>query len=131
MRISDWSSDVCSSDLDGASDTVIIHQVLHYAQQPELVIREAARVLDSHGRLLIADFAPHEREELRSRDAHARLGFSDDQIGRWFDQAGFELEDERTLAGELTVKLWLGRRREAQVLPNKGTSGRESVRERE
>src|SRR3546814_5743943 len=68
----------------------------HYAQQPELVIREAARVLDSHGRLLIADFAPHEREELRSRDAHARLGFSDDQIGRWFDQAGFEMEDERT-----------------------------------
>src|SRR3546814_7179144 len=67
---------------DGASDTVIIHQVLHYAQQPELVIREAARVLDSHGRLLIADFAPHEREELRSRDAHARLGFSDDQIDR-------------------------------------------------
>src|SRR3546814_130374 len=80
----------------------------------------ALPILDSHGRLLIADFAPHEREELRSRDAHARLGFSDDQIGRWFDQAGFEMEDERTLAGELTVKLWLGRRREAQVLPIKG-----------
>lgn len=106
---------------DQATDTVILHQVLHYAQQPELVIEEAARVLDAEGRLLIVDFAPHEREDLRTSNLHARLGFSDEQIGRWFDQAGFELEDERTLAGgELTVKLWLGRRREAQVLPIKG-----------
>ncbi|MCF8707029.1 metalloregulator ArsR/SmtB family transcription factor [Rhizorhapis sp. SPR117] len=106
---------------NGVSDTVIVHQVLHYAQQPELVIEEAARVLGPQGRLLIVDFAAHEREELRSRDAHARLGFSDDQIGRWFDHAGFETEVVRTLEGsELTVKLWLGRRREAQVLPIKG-----------
>lgn len=104
-----------------ASDTVILHQVLHYAQQPELVIEEAARVLDGGGRLLIADFAPHEREELRTNNAHARLGFSDEQVHRWLDQAGFDLEDERTLpGGELTVKLWLGRRREARVLPIKG-----------
>lgn len=105
-----------------SSDTVILHQVLHYAQQPELVIEEAARVLRGGGRLLIADFAPHEREELRVANAHARLGFSDDQMLRWFDQAGFDLERENTLAGgELTVKLWLGRRREeAQVLPIKG-----------
>lgn len=106
---------------DRASDTVLLHQVLHYAQQPELVIEEAARVLDGGGRLLIADFTPHEREELRVENAHARLGFSDDQMHRWFDQAGFDLEDERTLAGgELTMKLWLGRRRAAQVLPIKG-----------
>src|SRR3546814_15505411 len=98
----------------------MIHQVLHYAQQPELVIREAARVLESDGRLLIADFAPHEREELRRRDAHARLGFSDAQIGRWFDQAGFEMEDKRPLAGEFTGQMWLCLRLEAQVLPSKG-----------
>lgn len=106
---------------DGSTDTVILHQVLHYAQQPELVIEEASRVLSGNGRLLIADFAPHEREELRTNNAHARLGFSDDQMERWFEQAGFDMDDERTLAGgELTVKIWLGRRREAQVLPIKG-----------
>lgn len=106
---------------DASTDTVILHQVLHYAQQPELVIEEAARVLSGNGRLLIADFAPHEREELRTSNAHARLGFSDDQMERWFEQAGFDMDDERTLAGgELTVKIWLGHRREAQILPIKG-----------
>jgi ArsR family transcriptional regulator len=103
-------------------DTVILHQVLHYAQAPETVIGEAGRVLDGGGRLLIADFAAHEREELRVRDQHARLGFSDDQIEGWFDAAGLDLERTEALAGgELTVKLWLGRRRiGAQVLPIDG-----------
>ncbi len=61
----------------GAADTVIIHQVLHYAQNPAAAVAEAARLLAPGGRLLIADFAPHEREELRNRDAHARLGFAE------------------------------------------------------
>lgn len=104
-----------------SADTAILHQVLHYAQAPEVVIAEAARVLDGAGRLLIADFAPHEREELRVRDQHARLGFSTDQIAGWFDAAGMTLSAERTLAGgELTVKLWLGERRTAQILPIEG-----------
>jgi ArsR family transcriptional regulator len=102
-------------------DTVVLHQVLHYAQAPEAVIAEAARVMDGQGRLLIADFAPHEREELRIRDQHARLGFSDEQIGRWFADAGLDLEAHQELpGGELTVKIWLGRRHMAQVLPMEG-----------
>lgn len=92
-------------------DTVILHQVLHYAQQPAAAIAEAGRVLATGGRLLIVDFAPHEREELRSRDAHARLGFSDEQIEGWFASAGIEGGlVEKLEGGELTVKLWLGRR---------------------
>lgn len=100
-----------------AADTVILHQVLHYAQQPAAAIAEAARLLDTGGRLLIADFAAHQREELRSRDAHARLGFSDEQIAKWFDAARLEggLVDELR-GGELTVKLWLGRRKAGRRL---------------
>ncbi|RVT40260.1 ArsR/SmtB family transcription factor [Sphingobium algorifonticola] len=102
---------------DASADTVIFHQVLHYAQAPDAVIAEAARVLRADGRLLIADFAPHQREELRVRDQHARLGFSDAQMHVWFADAGLEMVDERTLpGGELTVKLWLGRRRTAQIV---------------
>ncbi|MEO7826790.1 MAG: metalloregulator ArsR/SmtB family transcription factor, partial [Allosphingosinicella sp.] len=45
----------------GSADTVILHQVLHYAQQPAAAVAEAARLLAPGGRLLIVDFAPHER----------------------------------------------------------------------
>lgn len=96
----------------GSADTVLLHQVLHYAQQPGAAIAEAARLLATGGRLLIADFAPHEREELRSRGAHARLGFADEQIRGWFETADLDCEAiEELEGGELTVKLWLGRRR--------------------
>lgn len=108
--------------LDAASvDTVLLHQVLHYAQDPEAVIAEAARVAGSEGRVLIADFAPHEREELRTRDQHARLGFSNEQIEGWFAQAGLALDRVETLPGqELTVQLWLGRRKSANVRRHEG-----------
>lgn len=105
--------DMYALDLStGLADTVILHQVLHYAQQPAAAIAEAARILGDGGRLLIVDFAPHEREDLRSRDAHARLGFSDQQIDMWFRAAGLESGVCRQLeGGQLTVKLWLGHRR--------------------
>lgn len=95
----------------GIADTVILHQVLHYAQQPGAAIAEAARLLDTGGRLLIVDFASHEREDLRTQNAHARLGFSEEQIAKWFDAARIDggLVDELE-GGELTVKLWSGRR---------------------
>jgi ubiquinone/menaquinone biosynthesis C-methylase UbiE len=96
--------------LSGSADVVIIHQVLHYAQHPAAVVAEAARLLVPGGRLLVVDFGPHEKEELRSRDAHVRLGFTDAQIAAWFAAAGLESSAPVALAGgELTVNLWLGR----------------------
>jgi len=92
---------------DGSADTVILHQVLHYAQQPPGAIAEAARVLASGGRLLIVDFAPHDREELRDRDAHARLGFADEVMLDWLQSAGLAGRVAEHLGGELTVTLWL------------------------
>ena len=94
---------------DRAADTVIIHQVLHYAHSPAAAIEEAARVLAADGRLLVVDFAAHEREELRERDAHIRLGFEDEVMGGWFAAAGLEIDQVQHLeGGELTVTLWRG-----------------------
>ena len=50
-----------------SADSIIIHQVLHYAHSPAAAIAEAARVLSPGGTLLIVDFAAHEREELREQ----------------------------------------------------------------
>ena len=94
---------------DGSADSVVIHQVLHYAQNPAGALAEAARVLRPDGRLLVVDFAAHEREDLRTRDAHLRLGFSDDAMAGWFGSAGLELDMiEHLPGGELTVALWRG-----------------------
>jgi len=61
------------------------------------------------GRLLVIDFAQHDREELREKDAHLRLGFADDAIRGWFAAAGLDLDrTERLEGGELTVILWRG-----------------------
>ncbi|MBM3928656.1 MAG: metalloregulator ArsR/SmtB family transcription factor [Sphingomonadales bacterium] len=96
---------------DGDSDLAILHHVLHFAEAPGAAIAEAARVLDGGGRLLIADFDAHDREDLRTRDAHVRLGFSDEQMLGWFTAAGLSpVRIETLLGGELTVKLWLARK---------------------
>lgn len=110
---------------DGQANSVILHQVLHYAQNPEIVISEVSRVLNDQGILVIADFASHEREELRRDHAHARLGFSDDSISRWFGLNGINLVETRNLdGGELSVKLWMGQKSGlTQLHPdNSGTS---------
>ncbi len=97
-------------------DTVILHQVLHFADAPADAIAEAARVLAPGGRLLVADFAPHDREELRARHAHARLGFEAGQVSGWMAGAGLDarvaavLAAPETVEHPLTVTLWLGER---------------------
>ena len=91
------------------AETVIIHQVLHYAQNPAAAVAEAARLLTPGGRLLIVDFAPHEREELRVSDAHARLGFADEAVLNYMEEAGLQGRVfEHLEGGPLTVTLWLG-----------------------
>ncbi len=97
---------------EGSFDTVLFHQVLHYALAPQAVLAEAARVTAPGGRIVIVDFAAHDREELRASHAHARLGFSDAQITALLTAAGFEPAEDRALAGhELIVKIWTGVRR--------------------
>lgn len=96
-------------------DTVLFHQVLHFAPSPALVLSEAARVTRENGQVAIVDFAAHQREELRERHAHARLGFADDHMARLLEDAGFVPADPVALEdGELAVKIWIARRRMAE-----------------
>src|SRR3546814_19186335 len=61
---------------DASIDSIVIHQALHFAHEPDRAIAEAARVLRGGGHLLIVDFAPHEDEELRTlaRSEERRVG---------------------------------------------------------
>lgn len=110
-------ADIAAMPLDDrCADTVILHQVLHYLPAPESALAEIGRILAPSGRLLIVDFASHDLEELRDRDAHARLGFSDDQMSSWCMAAGLGCQQVRTLVGaRLTVKIWCARPIDASV----------------
>ena len=102
-------------------DVVTIHQVLHYLDDPERAIAEAARVLRPGGRLLVVDFAPHDLEFLRERHAHRRLGFAREPMRQWIEAPGLALVSARDLAAgrksgdELTVTLWLAKDRRIAV----------------
>jgi ArsR family transcriptional regulator len=101
----------------GSFDLVVIHQVLHYLDDPARALREAANLLSPGGRILVVDFAPHGLEFLRESQAHRRLGFAREQVAGWLDEAGLdctltrELAPPRKGADHLTVTLWLGQDR--------------------
>jgi ubiquinone/menaquinone biosynthesis C-methylase UbiE/DNA-binding transcriptional ArsR family regulator len=96
-------------------DVVIVHQVLHYLDDGARALREAARVLRPQGRLLVIDFAPHELEFLRDEHAHRRLGFAEETVSQWLQQAGLDVISHRSVPpeagsdGEIAVSLWLAR----------------------
>ncbi len=111
--------DVYSPPVDAASfDLVVIHQVLHYLDDPARAIAEAARLVAPGGRLLVVDFAPHRHEFLRDAQAHRRLGFDHQQVSHWLEAAGLGCSHIRDLAppsGDdgLTVTVWLANEQSA------------------
>jgi len=101
----------------GSFDLVVVHQVLHYLDDPARALREAASLVAPGGRILVVDFAPHGLEFLRERQAHRRLGFAREQVAGWLQEAGLDCTLTRELAPprkadeHLTVTLWLGQDR--------------------
>lgn len=101
-----------------AFDVVTIHQVLHYLDDPERALAEAARVLRPGGRMLIVDFAPHDLEFLREEHAHRRLGFAGEQVRQWIEARGLALDRVVDLPGQrnkLKVTMWLAQDRRLLV----------------
>ena len=95
---------------DGVADIVVLHQVLHFLDDPQQSIIEAARILRPNGRVVIVDFAPHDMEILRESHAHRRLGFASAEMCAWLKQAGLNFCSDETLpaqSGQLAVAFWL------------------------
>ena len=102
----------------GSADLIVIHQVLHYFDDPGRLLAAIRPALRADGRILVVDFAPHELEFLRAHHAHRRLGLSEGQMAAWARGAGLDAEVLRifppTDAEGLTVCLWRLTPEEAQ-----------------
>ncbi len=101
----------------GSFDLAVMHHVLRLLDDPAEAIADAARLLSPGGRLLIADYAPHDLDFLRERHGHRHLGIEDGQLRAWAQEAGLGIESERTLSppgagrpDRLTVRVWLLRK---------------------
>jgi len=105
--------DVANTPFETSSaDLVIVHQVLHYLEQPEDVIDEAARILKPGGQLLVVDFAPHDLEFLREAQGHRRLGIREEDMIAWSNAAGLaaqaptRFDPPASLDQGLSVLIW-------------------------
>ena len=95
-----------------SADLVILHQVLHYFDDPGRTILAARQLLEPGGELLIVDFASHDLEFLRKEHAHRRLGMSGEQVEAWARIAHLEVTEFQEIPSEnetggLTVCLWM------------------------
>jgi ubiquinone/menaquinone biosynthesis C-methylase UbiE len=106
---------------EGSAGAVIIHQVLHFLDNPKAALMEAVRVLQPGGRLVLVDFAPHNLEFLRQEHAHVRLGFAAGEIAAWLGECGLgsstyrELQADHMNNNALTVAVWVGEKASAKA----------------
>jgi ubiquinone/menaquinone biosynthesis C-methylase UbiE len=91
---------------DASFDAVVLHMVLHHAEDPAGVLAEAARVLRPGGAMIVADLAPHGDSETLERLAHRWPGFSDPQLAALLDAAGLVVGSPVVIPGPLEVRLW-------------------------
>ena len=91
---------------DSVFDVVVMQMVLHYAEDLDAALAEAARVLRAGGRLIVVDLAQHRDQASVRRLAHRWSGFPDTEIVHLLAKAGLAVHKMQTVAGPLDVRIW-------------------------
>lgn len=78
---------------DGEADCAVVSLVLHHLARPIEALTEAQRILDSGGRLLVAEFDKHNNEVMRTDYGDRQLGIDKDQMLEWLEKAGFTVSE--------------------------------------
>jgi ArsR family transcriptional regulator len=86
---------------DRSIDLALLSQALHHAENPRLALAEAFRILKLGGRLLILDLRAHRFEKARELYADRWLGFKENELHDWIEEAGFRQSEVRVVAKEV------------------------------
>jgi ArsR family transcriptional regulator len=73
---------------DAEVDAALAHMVLHYLPSPAEAVREMARVVAPGGSVVVVDFVKHQHEWMRQELGVHWLGFAEDEVAGWFEDAG-------------------------------------------
>lgn len=92
-------------------DLVLMHMVLHYAEDPAAALAEATRVLAPGGMLIVVDLLRHDWTAVTDRLAHRWPGFGDDEMAGLMEEAGLRPNQALSVSGPLETRLW------AAILP--------------
>ena len=74
---------------DASVDAVIGNMILHHCLNPDVAVKDMARVLVPGGRLALSDLQQHNFEFLRKEHADTWLGFEISRVRTILDQASF------------------------------------------
>ena len=74
---------------DSSVDLALLSQSLHHAPHPDRAVAEAWRIVRPGGQIAVLDLARHHFEEARELYADLWLGFSEVELRRMLDRAGF------------------------------------------
>ncbi|NBV55511.1 MAG: methyltransferase domain-containing protein [Verrucomicrobia bacterium] len=85
---------------DRSVDLVLLSQALHHAENPRKALAEAHRILKPGGRVLILDLRAHRFEKARELYADRWLGFKENELHDWLEEAGFRESEVRVVAKE-------------------------------
>jgi ubiquinone/menaquinone biosynthesis C-methylase UbiE len=94
----------CLPVADVSCDAAILLLALTYVARPPQVLKEAARILQPQGKLVLVDLLPHDREDFQRQMGQQCRGFSTDQIREILGQSGFVSISANPLPPEVKAK---------------------------